>query len=205
MLKQQNDLLKQQQDELAQTAAEAAKTAAETAKATAATAKAAAAAAALDTYRNSVKSLADAMLTATKQFADFTGAFDKAQRAPVSAMRLATRMQGQLTEVEDWANALKQLKGKVSGALYSELMNLGPSAADELMALASDQQALNDYASAWQQKYDIAAGVGVEAAASQYQVDQMIQSQVINITVVSNDPQAAAAAVVKKLRLAGVR
>ena len=187
ILARQNALLKEQQDELNKTSA------------------AAKAAAALEAFRSTVKSLAQSMLDATKQFANFTGAFDRVDRDPISGTRLANRMKGQLKAIQDWAAAMKELKGKVSAALYSELLNLGPGAVDEILALANNSQALADYASAWQQKYDVAAGMGAEAAKENYRVDQLIERQINTINVTGADPEKVADLVVRKLRLAGVR
>jgi hypothetical protein len=162
------------------------------------------AAAALESFRDSVKSLAKAMIDATKSFANFSGAFGRVERQQFSGTRLANRMKGQLKAVQDWAEALKAIKGKVSGALYSELRDLGPGAVDELMALARDDQALADYAGAWQQKYNVAASLGVESAKDANRIDQNIESQVNTINVIgSGNEEALAKAIVKRLRLAG--
>jgi len=162
-------------------------------------------AAALEAFRNTVRSLAQAVMEAARQFANFAGAFDRVERDPVSGSRLANRMKGQLKAVQDWATAMKDLKGKVSAALYRELLNLGPGAVDSIMALVRDEGALADYASAWQQKYDIAATMGAEAAKENYRVDQLIEKQINTINVTGADPEKVADLVVKKLRLAGVR
>jgi hypothetical protein len=168
------------------------------------TENAAKAAAALDTFRSSVKSLAQAMMDAAKSFANWTGAFDKVERQQVSGARLATRMQGQATAMQDWVDAMGQLKGKVGTALYSELLNLGPGAVDQIRALVNDSDALSSYQSAWQTKNDLAAGMGNEAGSLNYKAQQVIESQVNTINVIgSGNVDAIAAAVVKKLRLAG--
>ena len=57
----------------------------------------------------------------------------------------------------------------------------------------------------WQEKYAIAAGMGVEAARAQQQVDQLIEKQINTIHVTGADPEKVAELVVRKLRLAGVR
>jgi hypothetical protein len=174
------------------------------AKAAAAAERVAKAAAALDTFRSSVKSLAQAMMDAAKSFANWTGAFDKVERQQVSGARLATRMQGQATAMQDWVDAMGQLKGKVSTALYSELLNLGPSAVDQIRALVNDSDALSSYQSAWQTKNDLAAGMGNEAGSLNYKAQQVIEKQINTINVIGNgNVDAIAAAVVKKLRLAG--
>jgi hypothetical protein len=161
--------------------------------------------AALEKFRSSVQNLVQTIRSATQQFASFIGAFDIAEKHDISAGRLANRMKGQLRAVRDWAAAMQQIKGKVSAALYSELLNLGPGAVDEIVALANSPEALAEYASAWQQKLDIAGKMGVEAARAQQQVDQLIEKQINNITVTGADPEKVAEIVVRKLRLAGVR
>jgi hypothetical protein len=145
------------------------------------------------------------MMDAAKSFANFTGAFDKVERDPISSGRLAKRMQGQLRAVQEWADALKRIKGNVSDALYQYLLNLGPSAVDEIVALSNDNGALQTYAGAWQQKADIAAPLGAESAQYQYKADMLIQKQVNTFNVSGADPQKVADIVVARLRLAGVR
>ena len=161
--------------------------------------------AALEKFRSTVQGLVQTIRSATQQFASFIGAFDIAEKHDISAGRLANRMKGQLRAVQDWAAAMNQIKGKVSAALYSELLNLGPGAVDEIVALANSPEALASYASAWQQKLDIAGRMGVEAARAQQQVDQLIEKQINTINVTGADPEKVAELVVRKLRLAGVR
>lgn len=161
---------------------------------------AAAAAAKLNTFRDSVKSLAEAMIQATDSFANFTGAFDKVERDPISGDRLARRMQGQLKAMQDWQAAMQAIKGKVSDQLYQYLLQLGPSAVDEVVALSKNPDALASYAASWQQKYAIAGTMGAQAAKYNYSIGTKIDKQVNTITVVSNDPNKAADAVIARLK-----
>jgi hypothetical protein len=166
--------------------------------------RAAKSAAAIDTFRSSVQSLAQAMMDASKAFSGWTGAFDKVERQQVSGTRLANRMQGQATAMQDWVTAMGQLKGKVGTALYSELLNMGPGAVDQIRALVNDGEALGSYESAWQKKNDLASGMGREAAGLNYKSGQYIENQVNTINVIgSGNVDAVAAAVVKKLKMSG--
>lgn len=165
---------------------------------------AAKAAAKLAEYRSTVMSLVQAIRQATDAFANFAGAFDRVERAPVSADRLARRMQGQLQAIKDWQAAMGKLKGQVSEQLYQYLLSLGPAAVDEVVALANNSEALQAYAAAWQEKYSIAGKLGAESAAYQYKVDTMIQKQINNINVTGADPAKVADEVMKRLKKAGV-
>lgn len=165
---------------------------------------AAKAAAALDAFRGSVKSLAQAMLDAGRQFANFIGMFDKVERENVSGNRLAKRMEGQLRAMQDWVSAMGSLKGKVSDSLYRELLNMGPGAVDQIKALVNNSDALSRYEAAYNERNRLASGMGDQAAGLNYKADQVIEKQINNITVTGTDPEKVAELVVKKLRLAGV-
>jgi hypothetical protein len=105
--------------------------------------------------------------------------------------------------VQDWADAMRRLKGRVSGALYSELLNLGPGAVDQIVALANNDSALASYAEAWQAKYNIAGAMGAESVRAAQQVDQLIEKQVNTFNITNADPNAVANIVITKLRVAG--
>lgn len=165
--------------------------------------KAAKAAAALDTFRSSLKSLAQTMMDAAKSFANFTGAFDKVERENISGQRLANRMTGQLQAVKDWAEALKSIKGKVSAEVYAYLRDLGPSAVNEIVALSKDDAALQQYAGAYTAKQDAAQALGYESAKYAYSIGTKID-KMVNTFNITGDVTKIVDAVVAKLRLAGV-
>lgn len=160
---------------------------------------------ALDTFKSKIQSLADAMAEAGRQFANWLGMFDRTERQQYSGNRLANRMEGQMRQMQDWVSAMGEIKGKVSGALYRDLLNMGPAAADQIRALLNDGDALSRYESAYTERNRLAGGMGQESAWANYQAQTRIDNQVNNITVVTNDEEKIKAVVVRTLRLAGAR
>jgi hypothetical protein len=160
----------------------------------------------VDTFKNSIKSMVDAIKQQTTAFANFVGLFDTFERKSVSGTRLLNRLKAQITTMMDWRNALGNLEKRgVSEAFLSDLRSMGPQAVDSISALSrmSDEQ-LKQYTGMHNQKYALAGGESSKAFAATQKAETLIEKQlVINATGSKADADTIANAIVKKLRAAG--
>jgi hypothetical protein len=160
-----------------------------------------------DKLNQSARDMVSAIMDATKQFANFTGMFEIFERNPISAERLSRRMGAHLGVMQEWASAMKSLKGRVSDALYRELFNMGPSAVDQIKALAGmSSTELASYNQDYNDIQKIAGTMGKEAGTANWKADQYIASQTNNIYVSgAGSVETVVNRVLEKLKAAGYR
>lgn len=166
----------------------------------------------IDKFKDSIKSLVDAMKSQTSAFANFAGLFDIFKREPISSERLMNRLKAQVKAMLEWRNSLAVLQKKGVGEEFlADLRAMGPSAVDSINALAKmTKEQLKQYTGLYSQKYTIAGSEASKLISANQTSQTKIEKQ-INMTINSikfeNDEDAdkVAGIVIKKLRIAGYK
>jgi|GEM_PF-1454764 len=119
----------------------------------------------------------------TKSIYSFAGLFDEvAQKAEVSGQQLVENLKGQVETITEWSEALNLLgKRGLDDGLMSELREMGPKAAAEIMALNSLTDAeLTEYQNLWRTKNQMARTQAVRELEG-LRVDTLQQIKDLNV------------------------
>lgn len=99
-----------------------------------------------------------------KKLRDFTGLFDEVKAEGVSGDQLLYNLQTQVSAMAAWEDAMATLKTRgISDALYEQLEGMGPSAVNQIVALANmtDDQ-LGEYVYLWEWKAEEAKKLALD-------------------------------------------
>jgi hypothetical protein len=160
----------------------------------------------MDTFKDSVRQMVDALKEQTKSFANFVGLFDVFERKSVSGTRLLNRLKAQVKAMSEWRTSLASLEKRgVSKDFLNDLRSMGPSAVDSINALSKmSGEQLKQYTGLYNQKLDIGGGEASKMVGANTKANTVIEKQVIlNVTGSKGDAEVIANTIVKKLRLAG--
>lgn len=118
-----------------------------------------------------------------KSIYSFAGLFDEvAQKAEVSGQQLVENLKGQVETITEWSETLNLLgKRGLDDGLMSELREMGPKAAAEIMALNSLTDAeLTEYQNLWRTKNQMARTQAVRELEG-LRVDTLLQIKDLNV------------------------
>ena len=128
--------------------------------------------------------LVDKLKDKATQFRDALGLFEKATVEKISGGSLLARLKGQLNVLTKYKSALDILKGKFGeGSLaYQQIVQLGPSAAGQVVALSrSNDKQLNEFSGTYNQVSGLAGDMGAYAALQENRMEQ--RSLAVNVYI----------------------
>jgi hypothetical protein len=160
----------------------------------------------MDTLKDSVRQMVDALKEQTKAFANFVGLFDVFERKSVSGTRLLNRLKAQVKAMSEWRSSLASLEKRgVSQQFLNDLRSMGPSAVDSINALSKmSNEQLKQYTGLYNQKFALGGAEASKMVSANMKANTVIEKQVIlNVTGSKGDAEVIANTIVKKLRLAG--
>ena len=166
---------------------------------------------ALEDMVDTVRTMTDEIRSQTREFAEFVGLFDKADKKFVSGESLLRRLKGQVITMKQWQEDLLTLQNKgMSSFMLNELRSMGPGSANEIAGLARlSSTKLAEYESLYSQKYGIAGQQASAAVGYNRSAENIIESQIIldvtgNYIIGDRNIDELTDRIISRLRAAGV-